>query len=123
MQPLKSLNYAQRAALLHNLLITDIPDFLSFLYEYTETVQDKSAEIRKTWTEQPLVADLWISLASTIQKLLNERSVELHNQSQSFSELLFRDFEAIFSVHVLLKYIKKETTSAKFRQAAELLFI
>jgi hypothetical protein len=122
MQPLKLLNNVQKARLLHSLLATEMPDFLSYCYEYTEKVLDAKEELKANWKDQLFGADFWLELAEDCKRKAEKYKKELTRSSSVFADQLFDGYAAIYTTHVLLQYAEAEGTDRKFKQAVELLF-
>jgi len=122
MQPLEMLNNVQKARLLHSLLRTEIPDFISFLYEHTERFIDHKEELATTWKDEMFGFEFWLGLAEDVQKRANKYGKELHRSSPVFADQLFDGYTAIYCVHVLIKYAETETVHIKFKQAIHFLF-
>lgn len=122
MQPLKLLNNVQKARLLHSLLLNEMPDFISYLYEYTESVLDSKEELRSSWKEQLFGVDFWFELAEDIKSRAERYSKNLSKSSSVFADQLFDGYSALFTVHVLTQYAVRPETDLKFKQAVELLF-
>ena len=123
MQPLNLLNNVQKARLLHSLLSKEIPGFLGYLQELTETVLNDKERIAAEWKEQLFGVEMWFELAAEVQKVMARYSKELSKSSPVFAEQLFGGFMAMFTVHALLQYIAHDRqTDPKFKPAVELLF-
>lgn len=122
MQPLKLLNNVQKARLLHCLLLSEIPDFMSYLYEYTESVLDSQNELRESWKESLFGVDFWFELAEDIKQKLERYAKDLRKSSNVFADQLFDGYSAIFTVHVLQQYTARNEANLKFKQAFDLLF-
>lgn len=123
MQPLKVLNNMQKAKLLHNLWIDEIPEFLEYLAELTETVLNDKERIANEWNSPMLGVGFWLELADQVQKAVTEYPKDLNKNASVFAGHLFAGYTAIFTVHGLMQYIAlKKYTDPKFKQAVELLF-
>lgn len=122
MQPLKMLNNVQKARLLHSLLLTEMPDFVSYLYEYTESVLDSKEELRSSWQDGMFGVDFWFELAGDVKRKTLKYGKDLRKSSPLFADQLFDGYSAIFTIHVLNQYTAKPETDLKFRQAVEFLF-
>ena len=122
MQPLKMLTNVHKARLLHSLLITEIPDFISYLLEYTEKVLDSKDELRANWKDQLFGVDFWFELAEDVKRKANKYAKELTRSSNVFADQLFDGYSAIYTVHVLTQYSVVAGADIKFKQAVDLLF-
>jgi hypothetical protein len=123
MQPLKMLNNVQKARLLHSLLIEEIPEFLGFLNELTETVLNDKERIAAGWKDQMFGVDFWFELAEDVQRKMAKYAKDLHKNTSVFADQLFDGYTAIFTVYALTQYIALgKYTEAKFRPAVELFF-
>lgn len=122
MQPLKLLNNVQKARLLHCLLIPEIPDFLSFLYEYSGKVLNSKEELAANWKDQLLGVDFWFELAEDARTKAGTYAKDLKKSSSVFAEQLFDGYTAIYVVHVLLQYTDNHNADIKFKQAVDFLF-
>ena len=124
MQLLKLLTNVQKARLLHSLLATEIPDFLAYLNELTETVLNDRERIASEWKESLFGVDFWFELAENVQRVMSKYSKELYRSANVFADQLFDGYTAIFSVHALNQYVANgRHTEPKFKPAVELLFI
>jgi len=124
MQPLKLLTNVQKARLLHSLLATEIPDFLAYLNELTETVLNDRERIASEWKDQLFGVDFWFELAENVQRVMAKYPKELYRSANVFADQLFDGYTAIFSVHALNQYVANgRHTEPKFKPAVELLFI
>jgi hypothetical protein len=81
MQPLKMLNNVQKARLLHSLLIQEVPEFLGYLNELTETVLNDKERITAEWKDQMFGVDFWFGLAEEVQRVMAKYAKELHKSS------------------------------------------
>ncbi|WP_299357712.1 hypothetical protein [Mucilaginibacter sp.] len=123
MKPLKILNNVQKARLLHSLLINEIPEFLGYLNEMTETVLNDKERITAEWKDQMFGVDFWFELAEEVQKVMAKYAKELNKRSVVFAEQLFGGYTAIFTAHALTQYVVSDrNTDPKFKPAVELLF-
>jgi len=123
MQPLKMLTNVPKARLLHGLLIQEIPDFLGYLHELTETMLNDKERIKAEWKDQMFGVDFWFGLAEEVQRVLAKYPKDLHKSSGVFADQLFDGYTAIFTAHALTQYVALgKHTDPKFKQAVELLF-
>lgn len=123
MQPLKMLNNVQKARLLHSLLIQEIPEFLGYLNELTETVLNDKERIRSEWDGQMINPDFWFELAEQVQKVMAKYPKDLYKSANVFADQLFDGYTAIFTVHALTQYTALgKNADPKFKPAVELLF-
>lgn len=123
MQPLKLLNNVQKARLLHSLLINEIPEFLGYLNELTETVLNDRERITAEWKDQLFGVDFWFELAEQVQRVMAKYPKELNRSSAVFADQLFDGYTAIFTAHALIQYVANgRNTDPKFKPAVELLF-
>ncbi len=123
MQPLKMLNNVQKARLLHSLFTNEIPEFLGYLNELTETVLNDKEQIAAEWKDQMFDAGLWFELAAEVQRVMAKYPKDLYKSSTVFSDQLFGGFMAIFTAHALVQYITLgRNTDPKFKPAVELFF-
>ncbi|GAB3921747.1 hypothetical protein [Mucilaginibacter myungsuensis] len=123
MQPLKILNNVQKARLLHSLLSNEIPQFLGYLQELTETVLSDQERIAAEWKDPMFGVGMWIELARDTQKVMVKYPKDLRKSAPAFADQLFGGFMALFTVHALLQYTERgKHADPKFKPAVELLF-
>jgi hypothetical protein len=123
MQPLKILNTVQKARLLHSLLGSEIPQFLEYLQELTETVLSDQERIAARWKDQMFGVEMWFELARETQKVMAKYPKDLRKSAPVFADQLFSGFMALFTVHALLQYTAQDKQAdPKFKSAVELLF-
>jgi len=123
MQPLKLLNNVQKARLLHSLLLAEIPDFLAYLNELTETVLNDRERITAEWKDQLFGVDFWFELAENVQRVMAKYPKDLYKSANVFADQLFDGYTAIFCIHALSQYVANDRhTEPKFKPAVELLF-
>jgi len=123
MQPLRMLTNVPKARLLHSLLIQEIPDFLGYLKELTETVLSDKERIKAEWKDQMFGVDFWFELAEQVHRVLAKYPKDLCKSSGVFADQLFDGYTAIFTAHALTQYVALcRHTDPKFKQAVELLF-
>lgn len=123
MQPLKLLNNVQKARLLHTLLVQEIPEFLGYLNELTETVLNNKERITTEWKDQLFGVDFWFGLAEAVQKVMAKYAKELYRSANLFADQLFDGYTAIFCIHALTQYVTLgKHSDQKFKPAVELLF-
>lgn len=123
MQPLNILTNVQKARLLHSLLKYEIPGFLSYLNELTETVLNDKERISAEWKDQMFGVDFWFELAEEVQRVMAKYPKELYKSSAVFADQLFGGYTAIFTAHALVQYVSlSQDSDPKFRPAVELLF-
>jgi hypothetical protein len=123
MQPLQMLNNVEKARLLHSLLSNEIPQFLGYLNEMTETVLNDRERITAEWKDQLFSVDFWFGLAGEVQRVMAKYPKELYKSSAVFADQLFDGYTAIFTAHALTQYVANgRNTDPKFKPAVELLF-
>ena len=123
MAPLHQLNNVQKARLLHALFINEMPAFLQFLNTQCEIIRDNTDQIRISWQDGMLSAELWFSLSAETLNTISKYGKGLKSSSAIFSEQLFYGFGAIFLIHQLHQYIATTPpTDPKFKTAVELFF-
>lgn len=112
----------QKARLLHSLLITEIPEFINYLDEYTEKVLNSREELTANWKDQLFGVDFWLELAEDTQKKTGKYAKDLNKSSNIFGDQLFDGYTAIYVVHVLTQYTATDNADIKFKQAVDFLF-
>lgn len=123
MQPLKMLTNVQKARLLHSLLINEIPEFLGYLKELTETVLNDRERITAEWKDQMFGVDFWFELVEQVQKVMAKYPKDLYKSANVFADQLFDGYTAIFMAYALTQYVAlNRHTEPKFKPAVELLF-
>jgi len=123
MQPLKMLNNVQKARLLHSLLTNEIPEFLGYLNEFTETVLNDKEHIAAGWKDQLFEVELWFELAAEAQRVIAKYPKDLYKSSAVFADQLFGGFMAMFTAHALVQYTTHgKHIDPKFKPAVELFF-
>jgi len=123
MQPLKMLNNVQKARLLHSLQLNEIPGFLGYLNELTETVLNDKEHIAAEWKDQLFGVDFWFGLAEEVQRVMAKYAKELTKSSAVFADQLFGGYTAIFTAHALTLYVANgRNTDPRFKPAVDLLF-
>ncbi len=123
MQPLNLMNNVAKARLLHNLLREEIPEFLGYLNELTETVLNNQERIRAEWDNGMMPADMWFELAGRIQAVMAKYPKDLYRSANVFADQLFDGYLAIFTRQALSNYTRLDKqTDPKFKPAVELLF-
>ncbi len=123
MQPLKLLNNVQKARLLHSLLINEIPEFLGYLKELTETVLNDRERIAAEWKDQLFSVDFWFELAEQVHRVMTKYPKDLYKSANVFADQLFDGYTAIFTAHALVQYVANDRhKEPKFKPAVELLF-
>ncbi|WP_431199574.1 hypothetical protein ACQ86K_00865 [Mucilaginibacter sp. P19] len=117
------MNNVAKARLLHSLLREEIPEFLGYLNELTETVLNDQEHIRKEWDNGFLNVEMWFELAERVQAIMAKYPKDLYRSPNVFADQLFDGHLAIFTRHALNLYVKLEKqTDPKFKPAVELLF-
>ena len=123
MQPLKLLNNVQKARLLHSLLTNEMPGFLGYLNELTETVLNDKERIKAEWKDQLFGVHFCFGLADLFPRVMAKYSKDLYKSHNVFADQLFDGYTAIFTVHGLTQYVALgKHTEPKFKPAVELLF-
>lgn len=123
MQPLNMMNNVAKARLLHSLLRIEIPEFLGYLRELTETILNNQDRIRAEWGNGLMSAEMWFELAGRIQAIMDKYPKDLYKSPNVFADQLFDGHLAIFTRHALTTYVGQEKhTDPKFKPAVELLF-
>ena len=122
MAPLHQLNNVQKARLLHALFINEIPGFLQFLNTQCEIIRDNADQIRTSWQDGMLSAELWFNLSAETLNAISKYGKGLKSSSAIFSEQLFYGFGAIFLIHQLHQYIATNTRAdPKLKTAVQLI--
>src|SRR5690242_1598563 len=106
MQPLTLMNNVAKARLLHNLLREEIPGFLGYLNELTETVLNDKETIVKAWDNGFLNVEIWFELAERVQVIMAKYPKDLYRSSNVFADQLFDGYLAIFTRHALTSYVQ-----------------
>lgn len=123
MQPLNMMNNVAKARLLHSLLRVEIPEFLGYLNELTETVLNGQEQIRENWNNHFMPVEMWFELAERVQAIMTKYHKELYRSPNVFADQLFDGHLAIFTRHALSTYVElAKHTEPKFKPAVELLF-
>jgi len=123
MQPLNMMNNVAKARLLHSLLRVEIPEFLGYLNELTETVLNDKERISEIWDNGMMAAEMWFELAERIQAIMAKYPKDLYRSPNVFADQLFDGYLAIFTRHALTTYVQQaKQTDPKFKPAVELLF-
>ncbi len=123
MQPLKVMNNVQKARLLHALLLSEIPQLLTYVKEVCLYMANNADTIKATWQDQLFGADMWVELSKDAHLTIEKYGRKLEQSSVVFAEQLFGGYGAIFLSHQLLQYTAEDRhTDPKFKQAVELLF-
>lgn len=124
MQPLKMLTCAQKAILLHNLFPNEIPEFLGFLNELTETVLNDKERITAEWRITLFEVNSWFNITEGVQAKMFKYREELYKNANVFANELFDNHISTFCVHALVKYtVLGKYVDAKFKTAVNLFFI
>jgi hypothetical protein len=123
MQPLRMLTNVQKARLLHSLLIQEIPGFLGYLQELTDTVLNDRERITAEWKDQLFGVDFWFELAGEVKRVMAKYPKDLYRSANVFADQLFDGYTAIYTAHALTQYVALgKHTDPKFKSAVELLF-
>jgi hypothetical protein len=123
MQPLKMLTNVAKARLLHSLLIQEMPEFLGYLNELTETVLNDRERIAAEWKDQMFGVDFWFELAGQVQRVMAKYPKDLYKSANVFADQLFDGYTAIFTAYALTQYVANgRNTDPKFKSAVDLLF-
>ncbi len=117
------MNNVQKARLLHALLLTEIPQFLSYARETCLYIANHAESISENWKDQLFSANFWIELSKDAHLKIERYGRKLEQSSVVFAEQLFDGYGAIFMSHLLLQYTASgKHSDPKFKQAVDLLF-
>jgi len=123
MQPLYLLTSVQKARLLHTLLSHEIPEFLGYLKELTETVLNEKERIAAEWKDKLFNVEFWFGLADDVQRIMAKYAKDLCKSAAVFADQLFDGYTGIFTAYALTQYVANGRNSEpKFKPAVELLF-
>ncbi|TSJ39683.1 hypothetical protein FO440_18260 [Mucilaginibacter corticis] len=123
MQPLNLLTNVQKARLLHSLLTDEIPNFLAFLNEQTESVLNNKDKLITVWKDQMFSIEMWFALAEEVQRILAKYNKQLDHSPNLFADQLFDGYNGIYVAHGLLQYVTLgKHNDPKFKHAVDLLF-
>ncbi|OOQ56598.1 hypothetical protein [Mucilaginibacter pedocola] len=123
MQPLNLMDNVAKARLLHSLLREEIPAFLAYLNELTETVLNEQERIRQEWDNGMLSPEMWFGLAEQVQAIMAKYPKGLYRSPNVCADQLFDGFLAIFTRYALNNYVANDRhADPKFKPAVELLF-
>jgi hypothetical protein len=124
MKPLPLLNNVQKARLLHSLFIEEIPEFLGYLNELTETILNDRELITAEWKDPMLRVAFWFELAEEVQRVIAKYNKGLYKSHNLFADQLFDGYTAFFTAHALTQYVALgKNNDPKFKDAVSLLFI
>lgn len=123
MRSLNTLTNVEKAKLLHNLMVIEIPQFINYLKEQAEGILGRREEIAASWNDQLFGSDFWFELAQDSQRKIGRYEKDLKRSANIFADQLFDGYSTIFTVHMLTQYVAgKNHQEPKFEQAINLLF-
>ncbi|GAA4910400.1 hypothetical protein GCM10023313_11940 [Mucilaginibacter defluvii] len=113
----------QKARLLHRLLRTEIPEFLGYLNELTETVLNEQESLIANWNDPHVSAELWFELAADVQAKMARYPEKLYQKGKVFADELFDGCTARFTAYALNQYVVMQRhRDPHFKPAVELFF-
>ncbi|MBS0027103.1 hypothetical protein [Chitinophaga hostae] len=123
MTSLSKMNNEQKAKLISELFIEEIPAFLDYTKEFSGRITGDPDSLRKQWKPNPIIGPAdWIYYATEISRLIEKYRANLVKSPKMFSEQLFYGMLALYTVHCLQQYAKQKTTNERFKLACDLIF-
>ncbi|RCH56863.1 hypothetical protein DJ568_03130 [Mucilaginibacter hurinus] len=123
MKPLTKQRTVHKARLLHLLFRHEIPEFLSYLNELTETILNGEEVPPSAIEGEHCSIDRWFEMAEDIQEKMACYQRLLYPNSRVFAGQLFDIRSATLSLYALKQYISlAKFIDPKFKPAVELLF-
>jgi hypothetical protein len=123
MEPLEKLSPVQRATLLFHLFVAELPTFISFAKELTNSIIDNPGKLKEEAIDQMHSTDFWWELTNNANRVFDQYGDKLSQQSTLFIEELFNGYNSIYAVYCLHQYIQSEQCkNRKFKTAAMLFF-
>lgn len=113
MKTLKELNNVERAKLLAQLFLKELPEMVEAIDTYTKSVIEKQDELKKTWDMGLLTADYWIRLAETTQKTIKTNAKGINTKPAWFADQLFDGMLSLTSAQALLQFAQDESNECK----------
>ncbi len=123
MGPLNKLSPVQRANLLFDLFIEELPTYVLFTKELTKSIIDNPSKLKEEAIDKMHSTDFWWELAKNADRVFDQYGDKLSQQSSLFIEELFQGYNSIYAVFCLHQYIHSEQCkNRKFKTAVMLFF-
>lgn len=122
MKALKEMNNVEKGHLLARLFPDNLKELTQFAQQETGRFRKHEQYVRSIWTDPLITEDFWYGLVSDIESTIRRQKVSLHRSARVFSDQLFDGYNAIFTVHCLMKYADREECTHQLRQVIHLLF-
>ncbi len=117
------MNTTEKALLLATLFPDILKELVLFIQEEIEHQRKYEKRLRDVWPRHPVTADDWFGIIQDVEGVVAHFNVDLHRSPWIFSDHLFHGHNAIFSIHCLIRYLKKkEQCPNQLKHAINLLF-
>lgn len=124
MKPIEKLTNVERARLLHQLFPQEMPAFVKYVKGVAEIAINEQEQHKAKWTNHLLTFDFWLTLATTIDRIIDKYADRLPKSNRLFADQLFDGYNAMFMLHCLETYTTiHKSENEKFNQAISLLFL
>ena len=123
MKSLEQLTNVNKARLLHELFVNEVPALLQYTKEICTLIDKDKDTIQAHWTNGLLTADFWFNLSNNANRTIKKYGNKLEKSSRIFGDQLFDGYAALFTVDCIIKYASQRSDNKKFIKAVEILFM
>lgn len=122
MKPLHQMNNLERAYLLARLFPDEPKALTEFIKKEAELFISNRDQIYSQWTEKHITADLWFNFIDNFQRRYSRNGTRLYKNKRTFRDQLFDGYDALFTIHSVIRYTDQEQCSKELKHAIYMLF-
>ncbi len=122
MKPLHNLDNTGKGRLLVELFPLEIPRIIAYMKEaYTNMVKHEQ-QVKESWTNGFITANFWYQNAAEVMKVVAKWTNPELVSIRVFSDQLFHDLRAIYTIDCIVKYAEGKSDYPKFQKMVSILF-
>ncbi|PSK90844.1 hypothetical protein [Taibaiella chishuiensis] len=122
MKPLHNLDNTGKGRLLAELFPLEIPRIIAYMKEAYANMVNHEQQIKEGWTNGFITANFWYQNAAEVMKVLDKWKNPEVVSIRVFSDQLFHDLRAIYTIDCIVKYAEDKCDYPKFQKMVSILF-
>lgn len=122
MKNLQQMNNLDRAYLLANLFPDELRELTEFIKKEADLFQIKRELVYAQWNEGIIAVGFWYRLIANFELAYCKNGTRLYKNKRTFRDQLFDGYDALFTIHALIRYTEQDECCTELRYAIYLLF-
>lgn len=121
MKTLQMMNNVEKGKMLADLFPDELKGILEAIHQITAMMTENKDEIVANWDNGFITVGMWYRLAQAVNISIKKCGNKLLSSSR-FAHELFDGYCAIFTIHCIMTYAKREREGSKFWHMVNALF-